>query len=271
MRPINPFGRETTGIEAVVLKAASVFVIGLVCCAAASAAEPDRLRTASLPQIQMQTMRLAPGPGPVDTNGFRPARLQIDRSRPASVRFYDTHLMPELRKRFRGMGSVYQNLPGFGAELEQHTMHAAVTDSARRTLERATTRALKEFVLEWTQIERRLLSIPLSKKLSSAVSGVGAGSKPGRRSYSDLGFSVGISSLRPQFGLRYRLGQTTTEFEIDGHGSVDVGVSRVDRDVERGRGRAKDDRRAGQVGVNAARAGHDIKRLRTVLPAEPGR
>ncbi len=225
VRSICPCGRETTGIETVVLKAAMIVVV-LLCCAAASAAEPDRLRTARLPEIRMQTMPLAPGSGRVETSGFRPAGLQIDRSRRASVRFYDTHLMPELRDQFRGMGSVYQNLPGSGVELENFTMHSAVTDSARRTLERATTRALKEFVLEWTHIERRLLSIPLSRKLSSAVSDMGSGSKPGRRPYSDLGFSVGVSSLMPQVGLRYRHGETTTEFEIDGHGSVDLGFSR---------------------------------------------
>jgi len=222
----GPCGRETTGIQAVVLKTALVLITGLVCCAAASAAEPARLQVGSLPEVRMQTLRLAPGPGRVEANGFRPAGLQFDRPKRASVRFYDTHLMPELREQFRGMGDVYQNLPGAGAELEQFTLHAAVTDSARRTLERATTRALKEFVLEWTQIERRLLSIPLSRKVSSAVSDMGGSSKPRRRSYSDLGFSVGVSSLRPQVGLRYRLGETTTEFEIDGHGSVDVGFSR---------------------------------------------
>jgi len=228
LRSIRPCGRETTGIEAAFLKAVMIAIAGLVCCAAASAAEPERLRTASLPEIRMQTMRLAPGSGRAEVNGFRPAGLQIDRSRRASVRFYDTHLMPELRNQFRGMGSVYQNLPGVGVELERDTMHAAVTDSARRTLERATTRALKEFVLEWTDIERRLLSMPLSKKLSSAVSemGKGTGAESGRRSHRDLGFSVGVSSLMPQVGLRYRHGETTTEFEIDGHGSVDVGFSR---------------------------------------------
>jgi hypothetical protein len=221
-----PFGRETTGIQAVVVRAASIFFVGLVCCTAASAAEPVRLRTASLPQVRLETMRLGPGASSINASGFRPSQLQIDRSTRAPRRFYDTHLMPELRDQFRGMGSVYQNMPGAGTDLERFTMHSAVTDSARRTLERATTRALKEFVLEWTQIERKLLSIPLSKKLSSAVPSMGNGSKAGRSSYSDLGFSVGVSSLMPQFGLKYRLGETTTEFEIDGHGSVDVGFSR---------------------------------------------
>lgn len=226
MKSIGPIGRKTTGIKTAVFKAALMFVVGLVCCAAASAGEPERLRTTNLPQMRLNTTRLAPGAGSIETSGFRPSRLQPDRSGRAPVRFYDTHLMPELRERFRGMGSVYQNMPGFGSDLERFTMHEAVTDSARRTFERATTRALKEFVLEWTQIERRLLSIPLSKKLTSAVSGAGTGSKSGRRSHSDLGLSVGISSMMPQVGLRYRLGENTTEFEIDGHGSLDVGFSR---------------------------------------------
>ena len=227
LRSNSQFGRQTTGTEAVVLRAASCLVVMLACCIAVSAAEPERLRSVSLPEIRMETMRLGSGADSIETSGFRPSRLQVDRSARSPRRFYDTHLMPELRDQFRGMGSVYQNMPGAGTDLERFTMHAAVTDSARRTLERATTRALKEFVLEWTQIERRLLSLPLSKKLSSAVPGRGSGSKSGRNSYGgDLGFSVGVSSLRPQFGLRYRLGETTTEFEIDGHGSVDVGFSR---------------------------------------------
>jgi hypothetical protein len=132
------------------------------------------------------------------------------------------------------MGTVYQNMPGAGPDLERFTLHAAVTDSARRTLESATTRALKEFVLEWTQIEQKLLSLPLSRKVSSAVSpGRGTGSKSARSAYSDLGFSVGISSMMPQVGLKYRFGETCTEFEIDGHGSVDFAFSRSSTDYTR--------------------------------------
>jgi len=224
VRSIGPVGREATGTAAVALKAALILSMGLVCVAATSAAEPERLRAVNLPQIRLETIPAAMGSAPVDTSGFRPARLRIDRSERASVRFYDTHLMPELQSRFRGMGSVYQNMPWTGGELERFTMHAEVTDSARRTLQGATTRALRDFVLEWSQIEERLLSIPLSKKLSSAIPDVNTGSsaRPDR----DLGFSVGISSLRPQVGLRYRFRETVTKFEVDGHGSVDVGFSR---------------------------------------------
>ena len=106
MKSIGPIGRKTTGIKAVVFKAALMFIAGLVCCAAASAGEPERLRTTNLPQIRLNTMRLAPGAGSIETNGFRPSRLQLDRSGRAPIRFYDTHLMPELTERFRGMGSV---------------------------------------------------------------------------------------------------------------------------------------------------------------------
>jgi hypothetical protein len=225
VRSIGPIGRETTGTAAVVLKAAWMFLVGLVCCAAASAAEPERLRAADLPQFRLETLRPAAGSASVDVDGFRPAHLSIDRSERASVRFYDTHLMPELRDRFEGMSRVYQNMPWIGNDLEQFTMRADVTDSARRGLEHATTRALREFVLEWSRIEERLLSIPLSKKVSSSLAGVSPG--PRVRSDQDLDFSFGISSMMPQVGLRYRLRKTVTRFEVDGHGSVDLEFSRL--------------------------------------------
>ena len=64
----------------------------------------------------------------------------------------------------------------------------------------------------------------ITDSLSSAIPSVNAGSsaRPDR----DLGFSVGISSLRPQVGLRYRIRENVAEFEVDGHGSIDVGFSR---------------------------------------------
>jgi len=226
VRSIGPIGRETTGTSAVVLKAAWMLLVGLVCCAAVSAAEPDRLRAADLPQFRLETFRPAAGSTSVDPDGFRPAHLTIDRSARAAVRFYDTHLIPELQDRFMGMSRVYQNMPYAGRELERFTMHTDVTDSARRGLERATTRALRDFVLEWSQIEEKLLSIPLSKKVSSSLAGVSPG-RPKVRSDQDLDFSVGISSMMPQVGLRYRLRETVTRFEVDGHGSVDLEFSRL--------------------------------------------
>jgi hypothetical protein len=229
VRSSGPTGCKATGTEAVVFKTVTVF-LALAAYCVAGAAEPQRLQTARLPQVRLQTARLTPVPGSTVGADFHPGSIGVVRSPRAPVRFYDTHLMPELSSQFRGMGHVFQNLPETGTELEQFALRDAVTDSARRTLERATTRALKEFALEWTQIERRLLSIPLSKKITSALpastGGAGDGARP-RHHRGDLGLSLGVSSLRPQVGLRYKLGETTTEFEIDGHGSVDLGFSRV--------------------------------------------
>ena len=66
LRSNSQFGRQTTGTEAVVLRAASCLVVMLACCIAVSAAEPERLRSVSLPEIRMETMRLGSGAAALD-------------------------------------------------------------------------------------------------------------------------------------------------------------------------------------------------------------
>jgi hypothetical protein len=172
------------------------------------AAEPDSLRATTLPRIALEAAPVARPDTGLGGAGYRPEPLTVQQAGRGHARFYDSHLLPELRSQFGPMSLPL--LAPTGRELEQHMLFGDMTRSAERNATRGVTRAMRDFLIEVTDVRDLVSSMP-QPKTATTVRTRGGGS---------FGYSFGFAHRMPNVSLKYRRGSTETRVELDGRGEI---------------------------------------------------
>lgn len=192
--------------------AAAAVVAALTVCGA-RAEEPVRLAT---PELGRFAFGLA-GHGSAfhERSGaeFRPGHLE-QKLPQRSGNFYDAHLIPRLNTQFGNM-SAYHFLPGAGRDLGEWVMFDELTEIAKSRAERGTRRALKDYLLEVSSLERSV----------DAVRDSGDGNDAGPQR--PLRFGLKISHGTPKVDMRYRLSSAVVRLGIRADGSVSAEFRRA--------------------------------------------
>lgn len=185
-------------------------------------AEEVRIEPLRLPEVRLETAAPAERLRAAGDESFLPRALSTGYPRRVQRGFYDTHLLPELAHQMNGFRSLH-GLPGSAAEIEQSLIYSSVGDSARRKTIKGATNALKDYLLEVTELTTVIGSVPTPRFGGGEVAGDAA-----RRQRAELGFSFGFAHRMPNLGVKYRIGSTLTRLGLTGHGAVDLRIERED-------------------------------------------
>lgn len=138
---------------------------------------------------------------------------------PDHAGFYAVHLLPRLERRFADLG---MRDPRAVLALHGPSVSNAYEDftrEAERRAERATQRALQDYILETSGLETRA-ELWFDRRGRKSAAGVESGADAdGRR----LGIRVGVSHLLPKVDLDYPVGQASTvRLQVRLHGELGV-------------------------------------------------
>ena len=209
-------GRRTTGHTAVVLRAVLLLLVGVAVSAGVQAGDRMNASALQLPRLRMDpTVDPRAVPAASAAVRIRPAGAATLRLERAPTRFYDAYLMPELRSKFDSIGAPYSAMPGVGDDLGEFVMYDSLTASARAGVQSATGRALRDYLIERSGVDRLLELAPHPKTSVStgrrgATLGVdGRGSVDVRFDRTSTATYSGVAlSLQPNedaYGVSYRV------------------------------------------------------------------
>ena len=139
------------------------------------------------------------------------------------------------------MDQMHQTM-GLGGELGDQVLADEMSRAVERGVRRATRRAIRDFVLEATDIERRIMGWGPAMKLDSALSGSGRKKR--------LDFDFGIHSFLPDVAMRYRVRHGALKFSVDAGGRLGIRYN---------------DERLGRMEIRAGFDGDDEFRLNCKL------
>ncbi len=136
--------------------------------------------------------------------------------------FYKGRLIPRMQNQFQGMGS-WKPMQLHGGSVLEDPRYDQMTQAAERGVQRATQRALEDFLLQDTVIGHA--ADVVEAKLKSLFSGGSGKSAAGslrapRRTGWEFGF--GISSALPELEIEQRLSNARLQFGISAGGVATV-------------------------------------------------
>lgn len=133
----------------------------------------------------------------------------------ATGRFLRGHLMPRFERQFGQLGQ-YRWTAQENQASPENALREQVTEAARRGFERATQRAIEDYLIEETAL--RFLVRSLDRRSHQPAS---EGSRQGRPAA--VRWGVGLSGGLPELELRTRFGSTQVRFELAADGELGIG------------------------------------------------
>jgi hypothetical protein len=163
-----------------------------------------------------------PGQGPVVWE-LRTADMDLNadavgRQGPAS-RFYNQHLMPRMNRSFETYGGVWLTRDAPGA-VHQDVVYDVWSRAAEKQAERATRRALADYVLEETSLSRAFSRLTRSSRVFGSPE-----LTEGRRRAGTVRWDAGISHGLPKVDMLYSVGargQAEVKFSLAAFGRFRV-------------------------------------------------
>jgi len=135
-------------------------------------------------------------------------RLEFKPRELSGLRLDRSSLMPRVANELESL-AAFDRLSQPGTALQDHAMFEELRDKILRRGDRVTRRALRDHLLEMTGLDQ------------SFSSGRSGGHEP-----RPMRFTFGVHSLRPQVGVKYRVGVAAVRFHVDSGGELGVGFSR---------------------------------------------
>jgi len=167
------------------------------------------------------------GPDRPDAESARsngPARKVVVESRLAP--FARERILPRVSMQLEAFSAFRHAEPD--RDIGDLLLHDEMTREVRRGVERATRRAVKDFLIHVTEVDR--LVERLRRRGKALVDPAGGPGGPGRAR--NVRFDVGFHRLMPEVQMRYGVGHGDLRFSVDAEGSVSVQY----RDVRMTRG-----------------------------------
>jgi hypothetical protein len=140
-----------------------------------------------------------------------------DRPRGLKLRLDRDRLVPRVSIEMESLASFHRAaVPGQG--LRDHVLFEEMSDAVRRGAKRATRKAVRNYLLEAVNLDRGI------DRVREGIRG-----KPSAKR--DIDWHVGIHSMLPEIGMRYRLNHGSVRFVVGAEG--DAGIKFKDNRFER--------------------------------------
>jgi len=136
-------------------------------------------------------------------------RLESARPKPAgrwTPRLDGNKLVPRVSIEMESI-SAFQNAALPGQPIDDHVMHAEMTNSVRRGAERMVRRAARDYLIQAVRLDRPLLHVRTS---------LGPNTSRG----DDLKFKLGVHSMLPVVGVQYRNNAGALNVSVGATGAV---------------------------------------------------
>lgn len=160
----------------------------------------------------------------VRATGVKPdSASMVPRSIRPGGNFLETDLVRRLSHQLEPVAPLQPVVaPTSTSEFIDHPLLQHVTDSARLRAERGTRRALSNFLLEATSLDKLVFTV--KRKGSKGLGGVAGNA---------MKFGVGVYHGRPRLEMRYLTGPATLRLRVDAFGGAGIEVNHSRRSYSR--------------------------------------
>ena len=131
--------------------------------------------------------------------------------------FYGDHFLPRLDRRIQQLTPLVHR-PDQGLSIHEHLLYDQVNDQASGSLRSATTKALRDYLLETSPFLGRVTSIDLGR--GAAAAGTGSGRRRGAR------FDLRLSDRESTVRMRLPAGNQSLAISVGTQGTVGLRLRR---------------------------------------------
>ena len=220
MKDAIPKTRRTVALQGRVALVGAFLLLAALPCAAQTPAPEDLQSRLRAPQLDF-ALRLPADVAARDRGpSFRPGPLEAAAD-PKGSTFFHGMLLPRLNRQLDEM-APYRGVPQAQPQLDDFVLFDELTEAVGRRAEKATRRAVKEYLLESTPLGRGVLRLKSGGRRDMAG---GIPAAPKTRSGRDaLSFGLSVSHNLPEVQARYDILRGTLRVGVRADGSVGVSL-----------------------------------------------